>query len=214
MSFRWLPVSTGTDRSAIAQKRSRLPQRIREATEASSHVRWHQEREHPCRAGRPAGQTDRRVQRPLHPHRDVRAPLRSVPARRRGSSSVDKSPAARCASWAGSPGQCWSDRVTQHRRRTLVPWSQEPTSFCLRWRCLVPVPLDAAIRVGRPAAIAGRDGLGGLSAGSMVDDPQDRGRLRRLRSHSPAATKRSASSILDLPAPGQRRPAAEHDGQR
>src|SRR5205823_10715150 len=35
--------------------------------EASSHVRWHQEREHPRRADRPAGQTDCRVQRPLHP---------------------------------------------------------------------------------------------------------------------------------------------------
>jgi hypothetical protein len=33
--------------------------------EASSHFRWHQEREHPECAGRHAGQTDRRVQRPL-----------------------------------------------------------------------------------------------------------------------------------------------------
>jgi dipeptidase E len=31
-----------------------------------------------------------------------------APARRRGSSSADKNPAARCASWAGSPWECWS----------------------------------------------------------------------------------------------------------
>ena len=32
----------------------------------------------------------------------------SVPARRHGSSSVDKNPGARCASWAGSRWECWS----------------------------------------------------------------------------------------------------------
>src|SRR4051794_32958587 len=36
--------------------------------EASSHVRRHQEPEHPRRTGRAAGQADRRVQRPLHSH--------------------------------------------------------------------------------------------------------------------------------------------------
>src|SRR6266508_1947202 len=36
--------------------------------EISSHFRWHQEHEHPRRAGRPTRQTDCRVQRPLHSH--------------------------------------------------------------------------------------------------------------------------------------------------
>ena len=48
--------------------------------EVSSHFRWHQEHEHPQRAGRPAGQTDCRVQRPLHSHRD-RTPPRAVPGK-------------------------------------------------------------------------------------------------------------------------------------
>ena len=42
--------------------------------EASSHFRGHQEPEHPRRAGRPPGQTDRRVQRPVHSYFDIRAP--------------------------------------------------------------------------------------------------------------------------------------------
>ena len=56
-------------------ERSRLHQRIGRQLEASSHVRWHQEREHPRRTGRPAGQADHRVRRPLHPDGDVRASL-------------------------------------------------------------------------------------------------------------------------------------------
>jgi hypothetical protein len=39
--------------------------------EVSSHVRRNRQREHPRRAGEPAGQTDRRVQRPLHSHRVI-----------------------------------------------------------------------------------------------------------------------------------------------
>src|SRR5215204_2476842 len=43
--------------------------------EVSSHFGRHQEREHPRGAGRSPGQTDCRVQRPLHSHRDVRHPM-------------------------------------------------------------------------------------------------------------------------------------------
>ena len=42
--------------------------------EVSAHFRWHQEYEHPQCAARPAGQTDCRVQRPLHSHRGVCQP--------------------------------------------------------------------------------------------------------------------------------------------
>ena len=76
--------------------------------EASAHVRWYQEPEHPERTGRPPGQTDQRGQRPLHPHRDVRAPMGRSRREGMASSSADKNPAARCASWAGSPWECWS----------------------------------------------------------------------------------------------------------
>jgi hypothetical protein len=42
--------------------------------EVSSYFRWHQEHEHQRRAGRPPGQTDCRIQRPLHSHRGVPSP--------------------------------------------------------------------------------------------------------------------------------------------
>src|SRR5262245_60863399 len=41
--------------------------------EAAAHVRRRQERQHPQRAARPAGQADRRMHRPVHSHRDVGA---------------------------------------------------------------------------------------------------------------------------------------------
>src|SRR6266700_3582119 len=48
--------------------------RIGRHLETSSLVRGRQERQHPPRVGRSPGQVDRRLQRPLHPHRGVRAP--------------------------------------------------------------------------------------------------------------------------------------------
>src|SRR4051812_29230989 len=42
--------------------------------EAASHIRRHQEHEHPRRTGRPPGQTDRGLRRPVYPYRRVRAP--------------------------------------------------------------------------------------------------------------------------------------------
>ena len=44
----------------------------------------------------------------------------------------------------------------------------------------VPVPLDAAVRAGGPAAVAERDGLGRAERREHGDDPPDRGGLRRV----------------------------------
>ena len=74
MSFRW-PASLSAYGSESAQNVLAYINEFGRQLEASSHVRWHQEREHQRRADRPAGQTDHRGQRPLHPDRDVRAPL-------------------------------------------------------------------------------------------------------------------------------------------
>src|SRR5258708_7590816 len=42
--------------------------------EIFAHFRWHQKRQYPPRAGQPVGQTDCRVQRPVHPHCGIRPP--------------------------------------------------------------------------------------------------------------------------------------------
>jgi hypothetical protein len=48
------------------------------------------------------------VQRPLHSHRDVRAPLSRSRREGMGVHSADENPAAPCASWGGSRWECWS----------------------------------------------------------------------------------------------------------
>lgn len=61
--------------------------------EITSHVRRRTEREHPRRPGRTSGQTDRRVQRALHPNGELRAP--------HGHSPVDLAPSR----WSTAPSR-------------------------------------------------------------------------------------------------------------
>ena len=70
--------STGTTSRPSAMKGS--------SHEVSSHFHRHPEHEHPRRAGRPAGQADCRVQRPLYSHRRAALPRRTctrLPVRHR-----------------------------------------------------------------------------------------------------------------------------------
>ena len=155
--------------SGLPEQHLRQPRRQHEA---SSHVRWHQEHEHPQRAGRPTGQTDCRVQRPLHSHRDVRAPLgRSW--RGHGGSSADKNPGAPCASWVGSPWECWSSPrcpASMKSAGSLGPGDRRPAG---EWRRRpVPVPLDAAVGLADLLPSLRETVWVGLSAGSMVMTPR------------------------------------------
>src|SRR5262249_12505524 len=73
-------------------------------------------------------------------------------------------------------------------------------------RCVVPVPLDAAVRAGRPAAVAGQDGLGGAERREHGDDPQDRGRLRRLEAARRRRRNDRNRRVVDVPTCGERGP--------
>ena len=77
-----------------------------------------------------------------------------------------------CSTWVGSPWACWSSpRCPASMKSAGCPGSRDrrPTGD---WRrCLVPVPLDAAIRAGGPPSVAERDGLGGTERREHGDDP-------------------------------------------
>ena len=62
--------------------------------------------EHPQRAGRPAGQADRRLQRALHPHGAVRTP--QVGRGRAWRFISGQGSSCPWSSWGGSPWACWS----------------------------------------------------------------------------------------------------------
>ena len=138
--------------------------------EASSHFRRRQEREHPRRAGRPLGKPIAESSALCIPTAQYGHP-RSVRVRGHGVSSVDDA-TIRCASWVGSPWECWSSRAAQHRRRTLgPPGPRDRGPAGGGRRCPVPVLLDAAVRAGGSPAVAERDGLGGTERGEHGDDP-------------------------------------------
>ena len=72
-----------------------------------------------------------------------------------------------------SLGVLGADRAAQHRGGTLGAMGPRGRRPAGEWRRRpVSVSLDAAVRAGRPLAVAARDGLGGLSAGSMVMTPR------------------------------------------
>ena len=158
--------------------------------EVSSLFLWHQQPEHPRRAGRPPGQTDCRVQRPLHPHRDVALPRRAfacLPVHQRNNLQPDVRIGLEVVGSAGA------HRAAQHQGGHWVPAVQE-TDALLVWggMSLVSVPLDAAIRTGRPLAVAAaRDGLCRAERREHGGDSRlRRSDLRRAVNRSPAATKR------------------------
>ena len=94
--------------------------------EASSHIRRHQEREHPRRACRRTGQTDRRVRRPLHSHRVVRAP----DERSRLGLAFHRWTVLDTHVRAGLevPGSPRAHRAAQHHEERWFPGSERPTS--------------------------------------------------------------------------------------
>ena len=117
------------------------------------------------------------------------------PGERHGGSSADKNPAAHVRAGVEVPGSAGADRAAQHRRRALgSPGPGDGRPAGRGRRCLVPVPLDAAVRAGGPLAVAARDGLGGTERREHGDDPQDRGGLRPAGGRPPVATERWASS--------------------
>ena len=101
--------------------------------EVSSHVRWHQQPEHPQRAGRAPGQTDCRVQRPLHSHRDLRQSQWCVLAARvirgrdrrsllrRGVEVVGSAGAHRAPRSQQTIGFLWSGRLTRCWLEAAIP---------------------------------------------------------------------------------------------
>ena len=107
-------------------------------------------------------------------------PTATVPTTR-GGSSPDENQKRRCANWAGSRWECWSSRRCPASMRALGPHGpgdRRPPGGGRRSH--VPVPLDARVRTGRPAAVAPRHGLCRTQRREHGDDPQDRGGLRRL----------------------------------
>ena len=180
----------------------------------SSHVRWHQEHEHPRRAGRPAGQADRRVQRPLHPHRGVREP-HGGPARGMAVHQRTRTSPPMCELGWKSLGVLELTAlpsIDEERWVPLGPRDGRPAGE--GGDAAVPVPLDAAVRAGGPLAVAARDGLGGIQRREHGDDPPYRGGLRRVEATHRWRQHAGRRRFLDLPARGQPGSAGEHHGRR
>ena len=87
-----------------------------------------------------------------------------------------------CANWVGSPWACWSSPRCPASRRVLGPRGPGDGRPAGGWRrSPVSVLLDAAVRTGRPLAVAARDGLRGTERREHGDGPQHRGGLRRWK---------------------------------
>ena len=92
--------------------------------------------------------------------------------------------------------------IDEERWVPMGPGDRRPAG---EWRrCPVPVPLDAAVRAGRPPAVAARDGLGGTERREHGDDPPYRGGLRRVEAAHRERQHAGHRRLLDLPAPGSR----------
>src|SRR6476659_1997005 len=197
----------------LPSRLSREHHPTRRQHEASSHVRWHQEREHRERVGRPTRQADRRVHSPRHSHRVLRAP--DEPAGQ-GMEIHQRTRAQDPYVRAGLEvaRSARAHRAAQHRRRELGSHGAGGRRSARgRRRLPVPVSLDAGVGTGRPPAVPGR-GLGGTERRQHGDDAQNRGGLRRLEAARRRRQRAGSRRFLDLPA---RRPsglAREHHGQR
>ncbi len=126
------------------------------------HFEWHQQHEHPQRVGRSAGQTDCRIQRPLHSHRGVRngqqRGCNGVPVHQR----ISLQPPVRIG--VGSRWECWSSTALPsideahwvpivREADALLVWGGDVLYLCHWMR---------QSGLGRPlAVVAARDGLRG-----------------------------------------------------
>ena len=151
--------------------------RIGRHLETPSHVRGRQERQHPPRLGRSPGQADRRLERPVHPHRAVRASHgRPGAGAWRFISGNSDSP---MVDLGGSPSACWSSpRCPASTKSAGCPWSGRRTSCW--WRAAMPSTCATGCDSPgwRTSSVAERDRLGGTERREHGDDPQDRGGLR------------------------------------
>ena len=121
------------------------------------------------------GKPDRRRRRPLHPDRavgspDVR-PGRRSGVRRRWTTVA----AGRHGLEVGRPARAHG--AADHRRRALgAVGPGRRRAARRRRRCDLPLPLDAGVRTGRPAAVTDGDGLGRGERRQHGDDAADRRR--------------------------------------
>ncbi len=170
--------------------------------EALAHVRRRHEPEHPLGARAASRQADRRVPRPRRPDSavgspDVRTGIGAGPRGRRARLPALVRPGL------GVARRPRAHRAAHHRRGAMGPLAPGGRRAPGRRRRRdVPVPLDAGVRAGRPAAFAARHGLGGSECRKHGDDAPDRGVLRRVavRAGRPHPGGRR---LLDLPAPGR-----------
>ena len=170
----------------------------RRQLEASSYVRRRHQSKHPLGSRRASRQADRRVPRPLRPDSTVGSPdVRSA-----------VSPRTRCRRTRvpvllgprlGVARRSRAHRTAHHRRGAMGPLgSGGRRAPGRRGRCDVPVPLDAGVRVGRPAACAARHGLGRGQRRKHGDDTTNRhatsssGRPRRTTAPWESSTSRSS----------------------
>ena len=119
---------------------------------------WHQEQKHPRRTGRSVGQTDRRVQRPLHSYRDLSIPRRCWHG---VAGDLRKITILLVPIGLEVPGCAGTHRAAQYRQKSLGPFGGEHGRIAfLGWRSTLPFLLDAGIRTDRShASVAARNGL-------------------------------------------------------
>src|SRR4051812_13861595 len=82
-----------------------------------------------------------------------------------------------------------------------VTWVRETDVLLVNGGALVSVLLDAAVRAGRPLAVAARN-LGGAECREHGDDASDRGVLRELDSAQRWRQHAGGCGFFNLPAPG------------
>ena len=144
-----------------------------------AHFRWHHQHEHPQRAGRPAGQTDRRVQRPVHSHRELRQARRCWQGMAVHQRTRTQGPM--CGLGWKSLGVLELTALPSIDRDVGSPGPGDGRPAGERRRSPVSVLLDAAVRTGGPLAVAAaRGGLRGAERREHGDGSQRRGGLRPL----------------------------------
>ena len=176
-----------------------------------THFRWHQKHEHPQRAGRPPGQTDCRVQRPLHSHRDARPPGTrhgmAVHQRTRTQNPM-------CELGWKSLGVLELTALPSIDEELWVPMVQEtdvllvnggdPLYLCYWMRQSGLADLLPSLRAVYV----------GLSAGSMVMAPNIGEDFVHWKPPTGGDETLGLVDFFDLSAPGSRGSAGEHHGRR